>query len=350
MKIGIDYSLATSTNRGMGRYIKEMVNALIKLPSNNQYILYTHLPISIVLPINFKERRLPISNLIIGEQWFLPHMAKKDKIDILWSPGNTFPLYLSKNIKLVVTIHDLIFMSPIRGKASIKQKIGHLYRKYILKYGHNRIDKCITVSKYSAKEIEQILGIKNIVITYNCIDTFYNLANTIETPTSRGNFYFTLSGDAPSKNLQHIIDTFKNNLQNEKLIIAGVPTKSSIRNQQNNNIIFLNYGISDIELIKWYKSCKAFIFLSIKEGFGIPLLEALVCDSPIICSNTTSIPEIVGIYAILIDPLNKEQLTKTIQQIDLHKINTSNKFIHLNKFLNWSESAQILLNNFIQLK
>lgn len=347
-RIGIDYNLATTSCRGMGRYIREIVSCLIFSDKSNMYYLYTSRPINITLPFNFIEKRLPCNNTILIEQFFLPLFACRDHLDILWCPANTFPLFPLRKTKLAVTIHDLIFCNNL-NTLSLHQRIGQLYRRFVVINGKNRIKYCITVSKYSQTEIRQKLGIKHVYITYNKIDSFYELSKNIAIEEKdRKDFYFTVSGDAPSKNLKTLIEVFEC-LPDRYLIIAGVPAESPIRTRSTQNILFLEYGISDSELIYYYKTCRAFIFISLYEGFGIPVLEAMACNAPIICSNTTSVPEVAGKYAILVDPKDKEAILNAVMNVknkwEVPKPGISH---HLRKFLNWQDSADIILQMFME--
>ena len=342
MLIGIDFSLATSTCRGMGRYVREIVSCLMKLDTNNIYYLYTHNPISFHLPCNFIERRILCCNTIIAEQLYLPIVAYRDHLDVLWCPGNTFPLFLSSKIKLVVTIHDLIFYLKFNDPSSIRQKIGRFYRSFVTSCGKMKINSCVTVSRYSAEEIKLKLGLQDIYITYNKIDAFYQLVQNIDRPIKRDNFYFTVSGDAPSKNLSMLIDIFQGELSDEKLIIAGIPNGSILRSKQKSNIIFLPQGIEDKELIRYYLTCKMFVFLSKCEGFGIPALEAIVCRTPMVCSNTTSLPEVVGHLGILVNPNNKSEIIDALLNSS-YKLKNDEVEMHIQKYLKWSESAEIIL-------
>lgn len=345
MRIGIDYRLASSSYRGMGRYCREITRKIAELDLQNQYILYSADPVSESFPNNFKVKIIPTRNYILGEQIYIPYYAKKDELDVLWSPANTFPLFLAHHIKQVVTIHDLIFLEPTKGTQTLHQKIGRFYRRMIIKFGKKHIDQCLTVSKYSAQIIMSKLKLNNIGITYNSVETFYNSVQHYSDTIPRKGFYFTLSGDAPSKNLLFLIQTFKTRLSDQKLIIAGVSENSPIRSETNENICFLDMGVSDAVLIQLYRECKAFIFLSLQEGFGIPVLEALICNAPVICSNTTSLPEITNGFAYLIEPTDSDALIHAIDEVNNLEINNEHLQQHLQPFLSWKESAQVTVNH-----
>ena len=86
--------------------------------------------------------------------------------------------------------------------------------------------------------------------------------------------------------------------------------------------------------------------MSLFEGFGIPILEALVCNTPIVCSNTTSIPEIVAQYGFQVNPRNKWEIADALLNIEQLNNNDKEKDLHINKFLKWEDSAQIVINQF----
>lgn len=350
MKIVVDYRLAARSSRGMARYCREIVYKLMTLDHTNNYILYvdTTEKFDLSLPANFTIRQIKHCNYIIGEQWLIPRLLRIDNPDIYWAPYNTFPLILPQKTVLVVTIHDLIFLKNIKGPINIKQRIGKIYRALVIRFGLSRINHVVSVSKYSADEIKKTLHIQDVTITYNCVDSFIEKAKHREstiTPPYKS-YFFTLSGDAPSKNLPFVINLFKQNLPDETLVIAGIQTDSPIRKDATEQIIFLPSGISDEELIAYYSNCKAFIFLSKYEGFGIPILEALSCNARVIASNTTSIPEVVGNCGILVDPNNCNQCIEAIKNIDTYTIDSNEIKRQIALFSSWDTPAATLLNLF----
>lgn len=342
MNIGIDYRLAASSHRGMGRYCREITEKLIETDRENRYVLYTDTDCDKPLPPNFRWHKIPTTNFILGEQLCLPLAIAKDKIDVLWSPSNTFPLFLPRRTKLVVTIHDLIFMYKLPKGQNIVQRIGALYRRWVLNLGHKRIDTCITVSEFSASELKRIFGIENAVITYNCIEAFYKKTRG-RTTADKEDFYFTLSADAPSKNLPFLLNAFKNRLPDRKLVIGGVKNNSPLRNEyQNGNILFLKDGVPDETLIEHYTKCKAFVYVSLQEGFGIPPLEALSCGAKVISSYETSLREVVGACGILINPRNENELIEAIEKINAFSVPQEAIDKHLAQFTDWSVPAAVV--------
>lgn len=343
-KIGIDYRLANTSLRGMARYCREIVFQLVQMDDSCMYYLYVDSELEdpfLHMKKNVVVRRFPSANYIIGEQMYIPYYICKDHLNVFWSPYNTFPLYKPKNCKLLVTIHDLIFFSSLYSNATNKQKIGTIYRRFCLSLGYRNIDQCLTVSEFSQRDIEHRFGIKDVKITYNCIDSFYSKVKERGVLKKRSDFYFTVTGDAPSKNLDFVLEYFSIR-PDKRLVIAGVSKDAKIRGEHFSNIEFLPPGVPDEVLIDKYLSCKVFLFLSLQEGFGIPLLEALICGCPIIASNRTSIPEVVGNNGILVDPGSIEELDSAMTKIENVYIDYTYRLRYMEKFLHWKNSAKIV--------
>ncbi|MEG1956088.1 MAG: glycosyltransferase, partial [Mucinivorans sp.] len=154
------------------------------------------------------------------------------------------------------------------------------------------------------------------------------------------------SADAPSKNIDFLLRSFAEKLPLKNLIVGGIKTDSPLREKYLpfKNILFLDNGISDSLLIGYYKGCQAFIYVSLMEGFGIPPLEALACGAKVICSNATSLPEVVGQQGLLIDPTNQSELLKAIEKIETFETEKSLTEQHLQKFVDWERPAKIIKN------
>lgn len=344
MKILIDCRLASTSTRGMARYCREIVKSLISLDKNNDVYLVISKDTNDfgVLPENFHFIKTRSENYILSEQIDLPRIVRKVKPDILWCTSNTFPIFLRKKTKLFVTIHDLIFMDKLPGKLSIYKKIGALYRKFVVKNFSYKIYEYFTVSEYSKVQIEKRLGITDKgIVTSNCLSSDFASIAAKYITEQKENYYFTVSGDGPSKNLSFLIKAFSNELKNEKLFVAGLSANSEYRTIKSNNIIFMDVNLSDDAIIEKYCKCKAFIFPSLEEGFGLPIIEALCCKAKVIASNRSCIPEVVGDNGKLFNPENVNSLVDVINNLetDVYKYNYS-------KYDGWIKTAEIVYNEF----
>lgn len=350
MKLVIDYRLAACSTRGMARYCREMTKEIIKLlSSQDDVLLYVDKGLKKnFLPDSIKYRVIPTANFILGEQFFIPYYLGVDEADILWSPSNTFPLWKINGIKYHATIHDLIFLNPTEGRMSLKQAIGRLYRKYIVKLGIHKLDGCYTVSEYSKNQIETQFNVKDVIVTPNCIGGFMDRVKYLKSKSEyyREDFFFTLSGDAPSKNFDLIFNYF-NSHPHQKLVVGGFISDSAYRTKSPSNISFLKPGIPDDELIGYYLRCKCFLFVSKQEGFGIPILEALACGCKVIASDSTSIPEIAGENALYINPHSMDELEQAIEKSNNIVVDKEKNDKTLEKYKYWNNSAQKLMERFV---
>ena len=354
-KIGIDVYTALHNPRGMGMYVINFLKELAKIDSQTTYILYGDIgDFNKVLPEqhNFVYRKLQAQNMFHYEQVVLPKECKNDKIDILHSPANTSPIFLDKNIKRVITQHDIIFLKKeIPLPNNKKQLLGRIY--YILCAILNipRADKIFTVSEFSKNDIMKTFHIKEdkFKITYNGHEHFdINKATSFDELKRKYGFvdkyYFTLGGEAPSKNTELLLKVFSEN-SSISLVVAGIKQldTSVLYNKYKNfsNIKFVPY-IDQADLVGIYKNAKAFIFPSIYEGFGIPLLEAMKCGTPILCSNATCLPEVAGNAALYFNPSGISEIVKLIAAFENTDFNTKelivNAKLQLDKF-SWKDTA-----------
>lgn len=362
LKIGIDVFSALHSPRGMGIYTINFLKYLAQIDQENQYILYGDIEdIDNVLPKqeNFEFKILNAKGLLQYEQIVLPNECKKDKIDILHSPANTSPIFLDKKIHRFITLHDVIFLKKeIPFSKNKKQFIGRFYYAIAALLNVKKAEKIFTVSNYSKEDIAKTLGIseKNIVITFNGHEHFeVDNATAMELLISKYNipneYFFHLGGDAPSKNTKFLLEYFAKN-QNMNIVIAGIRKleNSYLYAEYNkySNIYFVPY-ISQEDLVGLYKNAKAFIFASLYEGFGIPLLEAMKCNCPIICSNASCLPEVAGNTALYFSPNNTNEFIKAIKSVDKEKENLLSKTTEqLGKF-SWLKTAKAILETYRSL-
>ena len=352
MRIGIDYRLANCSHRGMARYCREIVKKLLVLDNDNKYLLFIDSISndSFVDYDNVEYVKINTSNFIVGEQIIIPFLLYRKKCDVFWSPYNTFPVILPSSTRLVVTVHDVIFFYSLSYKMNYKQRIGALYRRYILKLFYSHVDKYLTVSQYSKKEILNYLDIRvPIEITYNCIGNISKYVNNKgRSDNLDENYFFTLSGDSPSKNLDVLLRVFERYYPDLRLVVGGVSKLSPFRKRQSKQICFLDEGISDDLLVQYYLNCRCFLFCSKYEGFGIPVIEAAICGKPIIASNTTSIPEILDGKGWLIDPTEEGIKNSIADFLKGDKEMDCNYSASINKFTDWIVPAKKVLESLIK--
>jgi len=361
-------NLLPYTNKmgGTGYYIKRILYYLQRMDKNNHYFL-------ICGKINSPKDKFNLSNndnfsiisfdfidskfkRIFFEQFILPfYINFVIKVDIFFSPSVALPL-LSFNTKLITTIHDLI---PFVNKNKYGAIQG-LYIKSISYLSAKKANKILTVSQNSKKDIIKYLDVneEKVDIIYNFLDsTFKNLNDEIKKEADE-DYFLTVSTIQPGKNLIRLFKAYKKFTRTSffkenktKLYVIGKKGwnynkifKSVDELNLNKQIKFLGY-VNEDNLKFYYNNARAFIYVSLYEGFGIPPLESLYYDCPIVISNTSSLPEVGGNAAIYVDPKNIDSITEgIIKTFDRQTISKKRKCFkqQLNKFDGSIETKKLI--------
>lgn len=262
--------------------------------------------------------------------WFefsVPRMLKKIKADLFFSPDGY--LSLKTNVPSMNVFHDLNFEHYPKDLPAIER---YYYQKYFPEYAHKAV-RIATVSEYSKKDIMNIYGVNK-----NKVDVVYNGANERFTPIedqlkkktraqfSQGAPYFLFVGSLhPRKNLARLFpafDKFKiSDIQGIKLLIVGEkkwwtePIQQAYESMKHKDDVIFCGRLNPENLHHVTASALAVTYVSYFEGFGIPILEAFYCDTPVITSNITSMPEVAGDAAVLVDPLDIDSITQALRQV-----------------------------------
>jgi len=330
MKIGFDAKRLFHNKTGLGNYSRDLVRILSSNFPENQYFLYNPKP--------KKIDRISLENQIIVEKlptttfykrynalWRLFGIKKdieSDEIDIFHGLSGEIPLFLTpKKPKTIVTIHDLIFMRYPELYSFIDRKIH--YWKF--KYAAKNADLVIAISEQTKKDIVSFLNInpgKIKVIYQGCAPIFKSHLSTeliTQTKEKYGlpeEYLLNVGTIEERKNIFSVVKAIKGTAIT--LVVVGKKTRyfNSIskyvdENALQNQIIFLeNVALNELAAI--YKSAKIFIYPSVFEGFGIPIVEALYSKVPVITTQDGCFWEAGGESSIYIDPKNIEDIKKNI--------------------------------------
>lgn len=271
-----------------------------------------------------------ILNAVIGsghlwEQYVLPKLLNSH--DLLFSPSNTGPLKIQRQ---VVTIHDIV---PLVHPEWMNPGFAAWYR-FLVPRLVQKVQRIITVSEYTRSQLLSYSNVderKVIVIPNGVESRFYpnacnrkaleHLRSKYNLPTV--NYLLCLGSIEPRKNLRRLFIAWrriKNLIPNDIwLVVAGGKGRKAIfRNVALNDIpprtFFIGY-VSDQDLPALYGGAIAFIYPSLYEGFGLPPLEAMACGTPVVTSNVTALPEVVGDAAVLVDPYDVDSIAEGIRRV-----------------------------------
>ncbi len=326
---------------GIDRVSIALINYLQKIDHTNQYYIFVKSgPDNNVITekSNFKIITLPKVSYPIWEQLYLPKAVLKYKCDILHCTSGTAPLKC--NIPILLTLHDVIFLEKSYLKILLESsryynKFGNIYRKIITPFSVKKSHKIITVSEFEKKQIQlffPMLKQEKIKVIYNGVnksfqkkDSSVKIKKVIAKFNLSNNYFFFISGKDPRKNIKNTLrgfHTFKKRNDNEVKIVILHHKKSEIKRLLKaikceklwNSIILIDY-VSNSEIRILYKLSTLFLYTSMREGFGIPILEAMSCGTPVITSNCSSMPEISGTAAHLINPNDAENISEGMDKI-----------------------------------
>ncbi|MDX2189183.1 MAG: glycosyltransferase family 1 protein [Bacteroidota bacterium] len=337
MRIGIEAQRIFRPNKhGMDIVTIELIRHLQKIDLTNEYFIFVRKDKDICLfeTPNFKIVLLPSFNYAVWEQIILPIEANKYNLDILHCTSNTAPLFVKA--KLIVTIHDIIYLEKTNNLSQYKswyQKLGNIYRAWNIPNIIRKTDAVITVSDYEKSIINKhfqiadnkVVAIHNGVSEkfkanypnsfYNSIKSKYNLPNY---------FLFFLGNKDPKKNLINTLMAYHLVWMEHKipLVIADISQsylkELIIKLKMDESIlksIFLPGYIKNEDLPGVYHLSSVFLYTSLRESFGLPLLEAMACGVPVITSNTSSMPEIAYNSAVFVNPTDAMSIAKGIMDV-----------------------------------
>ncbi|MBU3214908.1 glycosyltransferase family 4 protein [Clostridium estertheticum] len=329
MKIAIDArGINLYNGTGIGTYTENVLKNLINIDSvNNYHVFWSGNNFESIKKENCKIIMTSKKHQRFFEDYYFPENISKENIDIYHMPQNGIGFSQAISCKKVVTIHDLIpYVMP--------ETVG---RGYLLKFlkempiiiGNS--DGIITVSEFSKRDILKYFPIdeSKIFVTPLAADAKYkpldklHCKNFLEKAYNLNNpFILYVGGFSERKNVASAITAFskvyKDLSENYNLVIVGDYRDSGqklmkLTNELNmlSHVIFAGF-VPEEHLPLFYNSCDAIIYPSFYEGFGLPPLEAMNCGTPVIASNLTSIPEVVGDTGILINPYDIEGISLAI--------------------------------------
>ena len=336
MKIAIDIRTINKPRSGVGYYVTNLIHEFQKIDKENSYCLISNNGVyesEFKNQPNFENYNTWISNEnhVVGDLWeslFLPRLLKRRGADVFHGPAFMIPLRPA-GLKTVVTIHDIVaFIKP----ETVPLKYA-LYMRMLIRMVVEKADKVITPSESTKKDLIERLGVpeSKIDVVYEAVSPSFTPSNGATRPVDirqrfgiRDKYMLFVGNLEPRKNLIRLLKAFE--IAREKLgdtyqlVICGKKGwlyKDILHTYEAVNkgdVILTNY-VGDEDLINLYRSADMFVFPTLYEGFGLPVLEAMGCGAPVITSNISSLPEIAGEAAVLIDPLDVGQISDAMVKI-----------------------------------
>lgn len=327
-KIAIDTRMGA--HPGIGRYIRELVVSLLdQRPADIRWVFLGDPSLSRQFAAkagdcDFIHAKSPIYS--VDEQWEMSYLAHG--VDLLHVPH--FNISVLSRTPLVTTIHDLTY---VHQKGSTRSILGRSYAKSLMRIAIQRSKTILTVSEYTKKDILQCFpktDPSKIIVTYEAASSYFK---KIEGQTRLNDLKNKLMLEKPfvlsvgslktHKNIPTLLSAMKllhesGKIDAELLIVGRKDSKddSLLRQIQaaGNGVRYLG-ELEDESLLSLYNLCEVFVLPSLREGFGLPVLEAMSCGAPVIVSDRTSLPEIAGDAGLVFDAMSAEALAHQMQKV-----------------------------------
>jgi glycosyltransferase involved in cell wall biosynthesis len=317
---------------GIGTYIRNLIRHLARIDRVSDYLLLCRdadLNVPAQLGENFRAVRETSRNYSFREQLHIPYMLLRERPDVYHAPHYVLPLAVA--CRSVVTIHDTIHLKfpqylPNRG--------AYAYARSLMWAATKRSDRILTVSESSKRDIIHYFNIdpEKIVVVYNALDERFTtepapeeIARVRERFQLDHGFVLYVGNIKPHKNLVRLIEAFealrREGFEELKLLIIGdeiskwpALRRAVHRLKLHKHVRFLGFQ-SDETLASLYRLAAVFVFPSLYEGFGLPPLEAMASGTPVVTSNVSSLPEVAGDAAVLVDPYDATAIKEGIQRV-----------------------------------
>lgn len=334
MRIGIEAQRIFRKNKhGMDFVVLQEIKELQKMDTPHEYFVFVKPGVDRCIESSEHVHIIEVNcpSYPLWEQWALPRAARKAGVDILHCTSNTAPIWC--DIPLVLTLHDIIFLEPRDKKnKSLYQNLGYFYRRWNVPRILKKCRRIITVSDFELGNIKQKLQLPDsqLKMIYNGYNEWFrpieNDKQQYRKYIADAGYFFFLGNTDPKKNTERTLVAYAKYLElsevKRPLLMAdldqeylnGIIERNGIEAIRD-HIVIPGYIInSDLPYI--YNNAFAFLYTSLRESFGIPLLEAMACGTPVITSNKSSMPEIAGHDAILINPESSDEIALKMLRLE----------------------------------
>ena len=375
-RIGIDARFYGPLGKGLGRYVQEIVDNILKIDLENEYVIFLsreNFDEFVSTEPRVKKIAVKARWYSLSEQFELPFLIWREKINLMHFPHFNVPILAP--CKFVVTIHDLILTKFPTIRATTLSpalyKIKNLFYQIVISLAVHRAKKVIAVSEFTKKDIVDKFKIdpKKIIVTYEGVanlahgndSLFVKKLDDSQTLLSYNivdNFILYVGNAYPHKNLEGLLEVFaefhhkypllrlvlvgKEDYFYKRLKLTAATLNLWDENVVESPVIFTGY-VPDIELDVLYRRALFYIFPSLYEGFGLPALEAMAKSCPVASSNQASLPEILGDASLYFNPNDKADMFMKIDKLyndpDLREVLIKKGHRQVKKY-NWWECSR----------
>lgn len=323
MRIGIDARVLSQQTTGIGRYTEELIKELAK--KDGKFFLYS--------PDKFVTENWRLQNVTLthagfssrlGRMWwsqtYLPYWAAENRLDVFWGTAHRIPTFLPFSIARVVTIHDLVW----KYAGETMRPLSFQTEKRLMPIAVKLADRIVTVSESTANDLKDEypkIGerIKTVYPGPGKLPARKSLGRSALASLGINQPYFLFVGTLePRKNLSRLLNSFSkidpSIVSKHQLVIVGgegwgdVDIHQLIKNVGLGEQVVVTGYVSDLELSTIYQNALFLAMPSLYEGFGFPILEAMLYGVPVLTSNNSSMPEVAGDAGVFVNPLDESSI------------------------------------------
>jgi glycosyltransferase involved in cell wall biosynthesis len=328
MILGIDArEIQNGITTGIGRALDVFLDYFAEADDENRCVLFSGVPLCKDYGLRVKSIVKKERFTFFWDQVTLSRLIKKQKIDLFFSPYYKIPLFCMR--PCISTVFDLMYLyydSIQPGKTSV---LARFYYETIAKRMAHRSAAIYTCSHFTKSQIIKTYAVspdKIKVIPLGIGKQFTPETDMIKIQEIKNRYhissgYILYTGNAkPHKNLKTLLAAFKKIkalFPSLELVLAGpVPEQiNGIVNNEENSSVICTGKVLENDLPALYSGASVFVMASLYEGFGYPPLEALACGTPVVCSNVSSLPEVVGDAGLLVDPSDAQQMAESVIRV-----------------------------------
>lgn len=366
MKIGIEgQRLFRHKKHGMDMVALELIKNLQRIDTVNEYVIFVKPDVDntcIPAAPNFKVLPVQGGAYPFWEQFSLPKAAEAEHCDILHCTSNTAPIRCK--VPIITIIHDIIYLEKLnifKKGATTYQKFGNLYRRWNVPIVARRSKYVTTVSNFEKERIKKFLSLdENLLTIYNGVSEHFKVIDNediLRAAKQKYNlpdrFVFFLGNTDPKKNTPNVLRAFaefnrKSDIAYKLVMLDYDETalQEVLRtigcSELRNDIVMTGY-VPNAEMPAIINQCKLFLYPSLRESFGIPILEGMACGVPVITSTTSSMPEIAGDAAAMVNPLNYKEIVEAMERIledETYRSELCKKGVERAKKFSWKAMAE----------
>jgi glycosyltransferase involved in cell wall biosynthesis len=358
VEIGIYTDLSNSEKAGIGTYVYYLITNLLKINDSHSYHLINYKKTDIFTDTDEIIIKNPFRHISKTYAWYLYsaiRLNKNSDLDIIHNPSQ-IPTYFKIRQKSIVTAHDI---TPLLLPDAFRLGRPLIYKLLTVKTLQNA-DKIIAVSYSTKRDLLKHLNIQDdrVEVIYEGVDhEKYRVLPDAEVQDIKERygldspFILYVGTLEPRKNIPNLIKAFSKlnkGVNKYKLVIVGKKGwkydeiyKTVEELDIKRDVIFTGYVLSE-DLPKLYNAASLFVYPSLYEGFGLPPLEAMACGTPVITSNTSSLPEVVGNAGIMVNPYNVDDLAEAMREVLTNeglRQDMIGKGLERAKLFNWEKTA-----------